>query len=123
VQRLDWTGLIPFEIKEIKARPTGFELTFTKPVDRELAAWPEGYQLKTFTHIYHEGYGSPEVDQTVPRATAAMVSEDGLKVELQVDGLQQGHVHDFYLPNLRSADGERLLHTSAYYTLNEIPGE
>ncbi len=121
VQRLDWTGLVPFEIKEIKARTTGFELTFTKPVDRQLAASPDVYQLKTFTHIYHQGYGSPEVDQTVPRAVAATVSDDGLKVELQVDGLVRGHVHDFYLPDMRSAEGEKLLHTSAYYTLNEIP--
>ncbi len=121
VQRLDWTGLVPFEIKEIKARPTGFELTFTKPVDQAVASRPEVYQLKTFTHIYHEGYGSPEVDQTVPKAIAAQVSDDGLKVELQVDGLMQGHVHDFYLPELQSAAGEKLLHTSAYYTLNEIP--
>jgi hypothetical protein len=121
VQRLDWTGLVPFEIKEIKARPTGFELTFTKPVDRTVAARPEVYQLKTFTHIYHEGYGSPEVDQTVPKAIAAQVSADGLRVELQVDGLMQGHVHDFYLPDLQSAEGEKLLHSSAYYTLNEIP--
>lgn len=121
VQRLDWTGLVPFEIKEIKARPTGFELTFTKPVDRTVASRPEVYQLKTFTHIYHEGYGSPEVDQTVPVARKATVSDDGLKVELQVDGLMQGHVHDFYLPELQSAAGENLLHTSAYYTLNEIP--
>jgi len=121
VQRLDWTGLVPFEIKEIKARPSGFELTFTKPVDRQLAARPDVYQLKTFTHIYHQGYGSPEVDQTVPRAVAAQVSDDGLKVELQVDGLVQGHVHDFYLPEMQSVEGETLLHTSAYYTLNEIP--
>lgn len=121
LQRLDWTGLVPFEIKEIKARPTGFELTFTKPVDRQLATRPDVYQLKTFTHIYHAGYGSPEVDQTVPRAVAATVSDDGLKVELQVDGLVRGHVHDFYLPDMRSAEGEKLLHTSAYYTLNEIP--
>ena len=47
VQRLDWTGLVPFEIKEVKAKPTGFELTFTKPVDRTIAADPKTYQLKT----------------------------------------------------------------------------
>jgi len=121
VQRLDWTGLVPFEIKEIKARPTGFEITFTKPVDRELASDPNTYQLKTFTHIYRQGYGSPEVDQTTPTATEATVSADGRKVEIVVQGLVQGHVHDFYLPELRSEEDEKLLHASAYYTLNEIP--
>ena len=121
VQRLDWTGKVPFEIKEIKAKPKGFEIEFTKPLQRELAAKPENYQLKTFTHKYRQGYGSPEVDQTVPVATVATVSEDGLKVRIEVSGLVQGHVHDFFLPDLRSKDGESLLHSSAYYTLNEIP--
>lgn len=121
VQRLDWTGLVPFEIREIKARPDGFELAFTKPVDRELAARPGTFQLSTFTHIYQEEYGSPEVDQTVPQTLAAVVSDDGMRVELVVEGLVQGHVHGFHLPEMLSADGEKLVHASAWYTLNEIP--
>ena len=71
--------------------------------------------------MYRQAYGSPEVDQTEPTATAATISDDGLKVEIKVDGLVQGHVHDFFLPELRSKEGKRLVHTSAYYTLNEIP--
>ena len=121
VQRLDWTGKVPFEIKKIKARSTGFELTFTKPIDKEIGSNPETYQLKTFTHVYQQGYGSPEVDQTSPKAIKAVVSKNGLKVKLDVEGLVQGHVHDFFLPNMLSSEGEKLLHTSAYYTLNEIP--
>ncbi len=121
VQRLDWTGIVPFEIKEIKATPTGFDISFTKPVDRQLASNPDVYQLKTFTHIYQQGYGSPEVDQTTPNVTSATVSADGMSVELVVDRRVQGHVHDFHLPRIRSSDNEKLLHASAYYTLNEIP--
>ncbi|GAB5443085.1 MAG: hypothetical protein Fues2KO_34340 [Fuerstiella sp.] len=121
IQRLDWTGKVPFEIQQINVRPQGFRLTFTKPVDAERAADPAVYQLKTFTHIYRQGYGSPEVDQTTPVTTKATVAADGLSVDLEVNGRVQGHVHDFYLSNLRSAAGEALLHTSAYYTLNEIP--
>lgn len=121
VQRLDWTGLVPFEIKEITARPTGFKIAFTKPVERGIASDPATYQLQTFTHMYRQAYGSPEVDQTTPVATKATVSKDGLSVMLDVAGLVQGHVHDFHLPNMKSADDERLLHASAYYTLNEIP--
>ena len=33
IERLVWTGKSPFEVKEMKAKPDGFELTFTKPVD------------------------------------------------------------------------------------------
>jgi len=34
LQRLEWTGKVPFEVKRINALPEGFRLTFTKPVDR-----------------------------------------------------------------------------------------
>ncbi|MEM7316973.1 MAG: hypothetical protein AAF497_27900, partial [Planctomycetota bacterium] len=121
LQRLDWTGVTPFEIHEIKARPNGFALRFTKPVDPESAADLTGYELQTYTHVYQQGYGSPEVDHTTPKVTATKVSADGLQVDIVVDGLVQGHVHDFHLPGMRSTEGEALLHTRAYYTLNEIP--
>ena len=45
----------------------------------------------------------------------------GKSVEIDVDGLVQGHVHDFFLPEMRSASDEKLVHANAYYTLNEIP--
>ncbi len=121
VQRLDWTGKVPFEIKEITAEPQGFKLTFTKPVDPKIAAIPSTYQLKTFTHLYRQGYGSPEVDQTTPEVTKVVVGKDGLSVVVDVKGLVQGHVHDFHMPTMKSTDGKMLLHASAYYTLNEIP--
>ena len=53
--------------------------------------------------------------------TAAEVAPDGMSARLRVQGLMQGHIHEFHLPALRSRDGEPLLHDRAYYTLNEIP--
>ena len=121
VQRLDWTGKVPFEIKTVTALPRGFKIAFTKPVDPSVAARPETYQLKTFTHVYRQGYGSPEVDQTEPKVAKVSIAKDGKSVEIDVEGLAQGHVHDFFLPEMRSAGDEKLVHANAYYTLNEIP--
>ena len=123
IQRLDWTGKIPFEIKRINARPNGFLVTFTKPVDRAIASKPNSYALTTYTHIYQQGYGSPEVDHTTPRVVKSVVSDDGLQAHLTIEGLMQGHVHDFDLQRVRSATGEKLVHVKAYYTLNEIPAD
>jgi len=123
LERIDWTGKTPFELKEIQVRPDGFSLSFTKPVDGEVASDPRHYALDTFTHIYQSGYGSPEVDQTTPVVTAADVSEDGLEVRLKIDGMVKGHVHHFDVKDLKSREGEPPLHRDAYYTLNEIPGE
>lgn len=121
IQRLDWTGETPFEIKQINALHDGFRITFTKNVDRESASDPSSYQLLTYTHIYQQGYGSPEVDHTTPRIVNAQVSDDGRQVDLHVDGLVKGHVHEFDLSSVLSEEQNRLVHVKAYYTLNEIP--
>ena len=121
VERLVWTGKTPFEIHTMQARPDGFELTFTEPVDAEIASKAENYKLVTFTYIYRGDYGSPEVDQTTARVTGVTVGADGKSARLVVEGLQVGHVHDLSCPNLRSKEGRKLLHPQAYYTLNFIP--
>jgi hypothetical protein len=121
LQRIEWTGKTPFEIERVRIQPDGFLLDFTKPVDPASAALAANYRIESFTHIYQEYYGSPEVDQTIPRVVAAKPASDGRSVRLQVDGVVAGHVHEFDLSGLESQDGERLLHTKAYYTVNRIP--
>ena len=121
VERLDWTGKVPFEIKEMRAKPQGFELVFTKPVDAATASDVNSYKLSTYTYEYRSQYGSPEVDHTKPTITSAVVSDDRRRVQLAVDGLQIGHVHELHSDGVRSESGTPLLHAEAYYTLNQIP--
>jgi hypothetical protein len=121
LERIEWTGVTPFEIERITIAKDGFHVRFTKPVDRATAALAANYQLQSYTHIYHEGYGSPEVDQTTPRTTLATPSEDGRTVHLTIDGMVLGHVHEFDLSGVRSADGDEILHKNAFYTVNRIP--
>jgi glucose/arabinose dehydrogenase len=122
LQRLDWTGKVPFEILTMRARHDGFLLTFTKPVDPESAGDVTSYTLETYDHIYQADYGSPEVDQTRPTIKRAEVSEDGMQVRLVIDGLVEGHIHELHAPGVRSAEHQQpLLHHQAYYTLNYLP--
>lgn len=121
LQRIDWSGLTPFEIKEINIRKDGFLITFTKPVDRRVAANPAAYAITTYTHNYAAGYGSPEVDHTTAVVSNAAPSADGLSVMVRLTEIVEGHIHDFDLARMTSRDGEQLLHAVAYYTVNEIP--
>jgi hypothetical protein len=122
-ERTRWTGKVPFEIHEMRARPDGFELTFTEPIDAVTAADPKSYSMQAWTYIYQGKYGSPEVDHATPVIEGAVVGGDGKSVRLRISGLVKGHVHHLALPGLRSAGGKGLWHPDAYYTLNNIPGE
>ncbi|MEM7012814.1 MAG: hypothetical protein AAF585_15170, partial [Verrucomicrobiota bacterium] len=117
LERLVWTGEVPFEIKTMEARPKGFKLTFTKPVDPNTAQ----FQLLSYTYNYHSSYGSDEIDHADVNITAVNVAADGLSAELSCEGLRAGYVHELHADDVRSKDGLRLLHPEAYYTLNQIP--
>ena len=121
LERLDWTGKVPFEVHEMRVQPDGFELTFTKPVDEATAANIDSYSLQTYTYIFQSNYGSPEVDQTTPTITNITVADDGRSARLYIEGLQLGHVHELHMDGIRSREDLPLLHAEAYYTLNALP--
>ena len=121
LQRLVWTGKVPFEIKEMRAKHDGFELVFTKPVDRESAKEMSSYEVSSHTYLYHSTYGSDEIQRQGLMVKKVTVSEDGLRVRLNMDGLRELFVHELVASHLRSREGEPLLHSHAWYTLNRIP--
>ena len=121
LQRIDWNGTVPFEIKEINIKKDGFLLTFTKPVDQQIAAQAETYNITTYTHIYHGAYGSPEVDKTTAQVIKAVPSADGLSVYVYVEKIIEDHIHAFDLSKMLTPDAHHLVHNKAYYTVNEIP--
>jgi azurin len=122
LQRLVWTGKTPFEIKTMKAKDDGFELEFTKPVNKNRAADVSNYQLTSFNYEYTYKYGSPIVGQQKAMIHKAEVSEDGLSVRLTVQGMRLGFIHQLKVDGVTSGSGEKLLHDTGYYTLNEVPG-
>ena len=117
LERVVWTGKVPFEIQNMELTPDGFDLTFTEPLDTASASNLENYKMSTFRYIYQESYGSPEVDQTTAAIKSAAVSADRMKVHIVVDGMQQGAVHELHIPDIHSAGGKPLTHPVAYYTL------
>src|SRR3989442_11744604 len=58
LERLAWTGVLPFEIHSMKLTPEGFELTFTKPLEETSARRLAAYSLLSFTYNYWSTYGS-----------------------------------------------------------------
>jgi hypothetical protein len=121
LQRVRWTGKIPFEAKEMRATPNGFELVFTQPVDPSTASDPTSYAMSRYTYPLHATYGGDEILTENVVITTANVSEDGLRVRLDCEGLRPFFVHELHYQGVRSLNGAPLWHSRAYYTLNKIP--
>ena len=123
IQRLVWTGKMPFEMKTIRSMPDGFEITFTSPVDKKSAADQDSYKMNSFTYEYHHTYGSPIVNTKEVPLKGIIVSE-GMKVRLVLDPavLRKGYIHELKADGVKGTEGNSLLHATGYYTLNEIAG-
>ena len=123
LERVRWTGKLPFEVYEMKVKPDGFEVSFTEPVDQATAKNPDSYKMREYTWEWRQAYGGPEVDEVIPKIQVLSVTPDGKSVRLKIDPMTKGEVHELTLSGVKNTDGKPLLHSSAYYTLNEIPRE
>ena len=122
LQRLTWSGAMPFEMRTVKAMPDGFEIEFTKPVDRKSAEDLASYRVESFIYKYQPVYGSPTINKEALPLKGIKVSEDGMKARIVVGDLRKYYIHQLTLDGVRGAEGSySLVHPIAYYTLNNIP--
>ena len=122
LDRVTWNGKTPFEILEMRAKPDGFELEFTKKVNQKSVERLDSYEIETYTYIFQGKYGSPKVDETIPEILSAKMGKSGKTVRLKIKGLQRGHVHELRCNGVLSKNEElALLNDSAFYTLWNIP--
>jgi glucose/arabinose dehydrogenase len=121
LERIRWTGHVPFELQTMEATSDGFRLTFTEPVAAPSSLTPSQFKLSSYTYLYQQAYGSPETATQDVAVDRLKVSADGRVVTLTCSGLRAGFVHQLVLGPLQSASGQSLRYDRAYYTLNRIP--
>ena len=121
LERIRWSGEVPFEIRTMRAQHDGFVLEFTQPLDPATATRPESYVGSSYTYIYQQKYGSPEIDPQPLVVTAAILSADGKSVRLRCTGLRERYVHELSAAAIRSRQGASVANPTGYYTLNRLP--
>ncbi len=122
LQRLVWNNKIPFEMRTIHAMTDGFEIEFTKPLNKKYAEDISSYSVESFTYKYQAVYGSPPVNSLKHLIKGVKVSADGLKARIIVDKLRRYYIHAITLNCIRDKENiYSLLHPTVYYTLNNIP--
>lgn len=122
LQRLIWNNRTPFEMRAVRAMPDGFEIEFTKPVDKKYAEDIASYNVESFTYKYHAVYGSPTVNSLKHAIKGVKLSADGMRARIIVNNLRRYYIHTITLDGIRDKENSySLIHPTAYYTLNNIP--
>ena len=119
IVKLTANGDLPAGIREIRATPSGFEISFTRPVDRTEAAKPDSYSISGYTRVWQGSYATPDSGRYQPTIESVDVSEDGLSAVLKVAPLKTGFVYEINCG--LQVDGEPLWPATGHYTLHRIP--
>ncbi len=121
LQRIRFTGKVPFEVHDIRIQPDGFILSFTHPVDAGAFDDVERYQAQSWHYDYGFRYGSPKRDVKSLPVTSVSPLADGRSVRVTLDGMEPRKIIQLELSNLNSRDGLPLIHGTLCYTCNIIP--
>ena len=127
LDRVKFSGRVPFEFKTVAARTNGFEVAFTLPVDAALAGNPENWDATQYTYAYAGQHNAPEKDrdEKIPgppvRVLKAEVTADQLTVRLTLEGLKPRHVVMLRALGLKNHRGEVLRNDTLHYTMNQVP--
>ena len=110
---------LPAGIAEVSAIADGFRFTFTRPVDKKLAADPSNYSCASYRRISTPAYGGDDVDRRAEAVGPLRVSADGTWVEVLVPKLRAGYVYEWKLKSLVTDDGP-FFPAEAYYSLQRL---
>lgn len=121
LKRVTFTGENPFEVQNISIQPNGFKLTFTKPVTDEILSQLSNYTAQSYWYKSHFSYGSPQMDVTPLKVTAATVSADGLQVDLTIPGIEPRRIVQLDIaPGFVARDGTPLGNGLLCYTVRKL---
>jgi hypothetical protein len=126
IQKISYNGKVPMEVYMMSVTSTGFDLTFTKSLDKSPATGKSNYKLRRYRYEYkkkdiNEGIDvAPQVDIKDVPVTDIKLSSDAKKVSLSISDLQPGFIYELTLGEIKSSDGEALHNKLVCYTLNKL---
>jgi hypothetical protein len=120
IQRINYTGKQPFDILKMHLTPTGFDLTFTLPVDPDSVSNMGHYKIRHYRYHYSSQYGSDQYDVEDVPVTAVQLSTDRKTVSLKLGAIEQGLIYELTLTGIRSEKNQSLGHNLICYTVNRL---
>lgn len=121
IQRIRYKGGNPFDIVAMKLTPTGFDLTFSQPIDEATAHDLANYRFRSYYYEYHRAYGSPQKDMQTVNVSGVNLSADRKTVSLTLTDLKPNRIYELTMGNLQANKGQKkLMNRLVCYTLNRL---
>lgn len=122
LERMKYNGQSTFEMLALRARPNGFEIEFTEPVEMDGEWDVNDILIQQWWYESTERYGGPKMDLETMKITKLEISDDKRRVYMEIPDLKERHVVYVRLPEqLKGAGDMPLWSSEAWYTLNNIP--
>ncbi len=108
-----------FAVRTLRLASDGFEVTFTRPIDRTRALDVSVWRVRLWSPDKAE---TESGELALDDGARVVIDSDGLAATLQLpeDRLITGRVYLFDLSSLPSESGESIVHGPVYYTLNAL---
>jgi hypothetical protein len=120
IQRIVWDGRMPMDVLKMSLTAHGFELTFTRPVEKRAASDPGAYQFKRYSYEYHLDYGSDRMDEQPVAVKSVTLSDDGRRATVVLPEIERGYVYQLDLNGIAASDGTPLANSTLYYTVDQL---
>ncbi len=115
LQYVEWDGkTVPFAIHSATLTKTGFQVTFTQPLGKDVAPL-----AKSWHYHYYSTYGSPPVDEKELTVSNVKVSLDRKSATFDLP-LTAGKIYALQFPAQTDAQGDKLDFDTIYYTANKL---
>lgn len=126
IQRIVYKGTPPMDILKMSVTTTGFDLTFTRPVEQTSGADVKNYSIRAYRYEYkkkdiNEGIDvANQLDVHDVNVTGTKISEGGKKISLQIQNLRPEFIYELTLGEIKSSDGAPIANRLICYTLNKL---
>lgn len=114
IARVRYTGALPLEYQDIHLLEDGFELTFTRPLERAPDLTEVAVRDYDYNWWWH--YGSPAVRHRTLGVGGLELSEDRRTLVVRIPELEAGRCVRV------TVGGVGLVHDAFDYTINRLPG-
>lgn len=120
IQRISWKGKTHLDVMSMNLTKTGFDLTFTLPINAEVAKEISNYRFRRYYYEYHQAYGSKQFDLQEVTVKSIKLSPDRKKVSIELAEMKAGYVYELRTGMIKTDDERYLFNNLICYTLNKL---